>query len=197
MGQQMRELKCPDCGASVSVGQIECDYCHNPITISTFHSVYDMPMPWVNAFAKKYQAALNTDPDNMPFNKSVAFCYLKLKLYDKAQEAFEKAIEDNFDDADIYLYTAVCLLKGKRPFLAQRKTIDQGLEYLNAALSIEPKGIFHYLSAYLKYDFYEMKRLRIVPGYREELQLAVQLGLSELDKTELFSVMGVQRPGEF
>lgn len=61
-------------------------------------------------------------------------CYLKLKMYDKALGAFEKAIEDNFDDSEIYFYAAICLLNGKKAFLNQRPTIDKILEYLNAHL---------------------------------------------------------------
>lgn len=50
-------------------------------------------------------------------------CYLKLKLFDKALSAYEKAIEDNFDNSEIYFYAAICLLKGQKAFLVQRPTI--------------------------------------------------------------------------
>lgn len=47
MSHQVVELNCPGCGARVSTAQKECDWCHKPIIISTFNSVYSMPMPEV------------------------------------------------------------------------------------------------------------------------------------------------------
>ena len=156
-----------------------------------------MPMPDINKYASTYKKALEKDPENLELNKSIAMCYLKLKLYDKAQPAFGKAIEDNFDDADMYLYAAVCLLKGKRPFMVTRQIVDQAIEYLNAALMIEQKGIYYYLRAYLKYDHYEMKRLRTMPTFMQDWQQANASGVSEMDKQQLFEILGVQRPNGF
>ena len=130
MEHKVIRLKCPGCGAAVSLEQRECEYCQQPLVISTFQSVGDMPLPQVNKYAGAYRAALAENPENIVLNKSAAFCYLKLKLYDRAQSAFDRAIEENFDDADLYFYAAICLLKGKRPFLAPRKTLDQAVSYL-------------------------------------------------------------------
>ena len=121
-------------------------------------------------------------------------CYLKLKMYDKALAAFEKAIEDYFDDSETYFYAAVCLLNGKKAFLNQRPTIDKVLEYINAALMIEPKGIYYYYLAYIKYDYFERKHFRTSPNYQEALQMAVDAGLSDYDIEQLFAILGVARP---
>lgn len=88
MSHQVVELNCPGCGARVSTAQKECDWCHKPIVISTFNSVYSMPMPEVNKYAGTYRKALTENPDNTELNKSIAMCYLKLKMYDKALGAF-------------------------------------------------------------------------------------------------------------
>ena len=197
MGAKIEEIKCPGCGARVAIRQSECEWCHKPIIIATFQSVYEMPMPEVNKYAGTYKKALEEEPENQVLNKSVAMCYLKLKLYDKAIPAFEKAIEDNFDDADLYLYAAVCLLKGKRPFMTTRQTVDKAIEYLNAALMIEEKGIFYCFRSYLKYDHYEMKRLRTTPTFMEDWKQGNALGVSEHDKQQLFEILGVERPNGF
>lgn len=197
MGIKVEELKCPGCGVRVSINQRECEWCHKPIIISTFQSVNDMPLPEVNKYAGTYKKALEEEPENQMLNKSIAMCYLKLKLYDKAEPAFARAIEDNFDDADIYLYAAICLFKGKRPFMATRQVVEQAIEYLNAALMIEPKGIFYCLRSYIKYDYYEMKRLRTSPTFMEDWKQANAMGVSELDKQQLFEILGVERPQGF
>ena len=121
-------------------------------------------------------------------------CYLKLKIYDKAQAAFEKAIEDNFDNSEAFFYAAICLLQGKKAFLHQRPTIDKILEYINAALMIEPKGIYYYFLAYIKYDYFARKYFKTSPTYGEALAMATDAGLSAFDVEQLYGILGVTRP---
>ena len=194
MAAKVLDLSCRNCGATADVGQTRCNYCKQPIMISTFNSVFSMPMPLVNQFAATYREALKNEPDAKDMNSSVAMCYLKLKLYDKALAAFEKAIEDNFDNSEIYFYAAICLLNGKKAFLAQRAVIDKIEEYINAALAIEPKGIYYYFWAYIKYDYFSRKSLNTTPPYQEALSIAKSSGVASFDIEQLYGVLGVSRP---
>lgn len=197
MSHTVIEINCPGCGARVSTGQAECDWCHKPIIISTFNSVYAMPMPEVNKFAGAYRQALAENPDNQELNNSVAMCYLKLKLYDKALPAFEKAMEDNFDNSETFFYAAVCLLKGRKAFLCNRPEIDKIEEYINAAIMIEPRGVYYYLLAYIKYDYFNRKFFKTSPTYQEALAMAQQQGYSPFDAEQLFGILGIERPNGF
>ena len=197
MSHTVIEMNCPGCGARVSTGQSECEWCHKPIIISTFNSVYSMPMPEVNKFAGAYRQALAENPDNQELNNSVAMCYLKLKLYDKALPAFEKAMEDNFDNSETFFYVAVCLLKGRKAFLCNRPEIDKIEEYINAAIMIEPRGVYYYLLAYIKYDYFNRKFFKTSPTYQEALAMAQQQGYSPFDAEQLFGILGVERPNGF
>ena len=197
MSHTVIEMNCPGCGARVSTGQSECEWCHKPIIISTFNSVYSMPMPEVNKFAGAYRQALAENPDNQELNNSVAMCYLKLKLYDKALPAFEKAMEDNFDNSETFFYAAVCLLKGRKAFLCNRPEIDKIEEYINAAIMIEPRGVYYYLLAYIKYDYFNRKFFKTSPTYQEALEIAQQQGYSPFDAEQLFGILGVERPNGF
>ena len=123
MAHQIIDLKCPGCGAPSSTGETVCRYCGRPVIISTFNSVYTMPMPEINKYAGAYRQALTENPENGELNRSVAMCYLKLRLYDKALEAFAKAVETDFDNSETYFYAAISLLKGQRPFVMQRSVI--------------------------------------------------------------------------
>lgn len=194
MSQQIIELTCPGCGSRVTTNQKECEWCHKPIIISTFNSVYNMPMPEINKYAGTYKKALSENPDYKELNNAIAMCYLKLKLYDKALQAFEKAMEDNFDNSETFFYAAVCLLKGKKAFLAQRTDIDKAIEYINAALMIEPRGIYYYFLSYIKYDYFERKYLNTTPNYQECFNQSCEMGTSEFDKEMLFNILGVARP---
>ena len=194
MSQQIIELTCPGCGSRVTANQKECEWCHKPIIISTFNSVYNMPMSEINKYAGTYKKALSENPDDKQLNNSIAMCYLKLKLYDKALQAFEKAMEDNFDNSETFFYAAVCLLKGKKPFLYSRKIINRVLDYINAALMIEERGLYYYFIAYVKYDYFFRKNFMISPNYQECLETANSLGVSEFDIKMLFDILGVGRP---
>lgn len=197
MSQQIIELTCPGCGSRVTTNQKECEWCHKPIIISTFNSVYNMPMPEINKYAGTYKKALSENPDDKELNNSIAMCYLKLKLYDKALQAFEKAMEDNFDNSETFFYAAVCLLKGKKPFVTLRPEIDKIEEYIQAALMIEPKGIYYYFLAYIKYDYFNRKFFNTSPTYQEALEMAEQVGYSEYDVEQLFGILGVEKPNVF
>ena len=197
MAYTIINMNCPTCGASVTTDQKECEYCGNPIIISTFNSVYSMPMPAVNKMAGAYRQALAESPDNQELNNSIAMCYLKLKLYDKALPAFEKAMEDNFDNSETFFYAAVCLLQGKKAFLHQRPTINKIIEYMDAAIMIEPKGIYYYFLAYIRQDYFKRKFLNISPDYLATLRMAKQYGYSENDAQQLFNILSVERPAGF
>lgn len=194
MPHQIVEMNCPGCGARVTTSQNECEWCHQPIIISTFNSVHSMPIPEVRKYADAYRKALAENPENVELNNSIAMCYLKLKIYDKALSAFEKAMEDNFDNSETFFYAAICLLKGKKAFLAKRADIDQIEEYIQAALMIEPKGIYYYFLAYIKYDHFFRKSYRTSPAYQEAFSMAQQVGLSNYDIDQLYAILGVERP---
>lgn len=194
MTHEVIALKCPNCGDSVDTGQRTCRFCKQPVIISTFNSVHSMPIPLVNKYANTYRQALGTAANNKELNNAIAMCYLKLKLYDQALEAFERAIEDNFDNSETFLYAAICLLRGQKAFLAQRPTIDKIEEYINAANMIEPKGIYYYFLAYIKFDYYARKFFNTKPSHQEAYAKAQEHGLSPFDVEQLYAVLGVARP---
>ena len=194
MAHQVVVLNCPNCGDAVDTAQKTCRSCRQPVIISTFNSVYSMPAPLLNKYASAYRQALATDPENPDINLSIAMCYLKLRLYDKALGAFEKAVEQNFDNADALFSAAICLLRGKKAFLAQRAQIDKIEEYINAAIMIEPKGIYFYFLAYIKYDYFTRKSFNTQPTYQAAYAEAQQKGFSQFDVEHLYEILGVSKP---
>ena len=69
-------------------------------------------------------------------------------------------------------------------------------EFLNAALMIEPKGIYYYLWAYIKYDYFKRKFLNTTPNYLDMLNSAEQFQTSEVDKLNLFEILNIENPFE-
>jgi len=191
---QVINLACPGCGAPVSTEQKNCVYCSRPIVIESYSSVQNMSPLELNKYANAYRKALAENPDSQDINFSIAICYLKLKLYDKALPAFEKAMEDNFDNSEAFFYAAVCLLKGQKAFVTPRANIDKAEEYINAALMIEPKGIYYYFQAYIKQDYFERKFLNTSPTWQEALQMAIDSGVTTEEAESLFALLNVEIP---
>ena len=196
MSVQVHDTSCRNCGwTPPNLGETHCKFCKGTILVSTFNSVASMPSPMIKQYADSYKEALKNEPDAEDLNNSVAMCYLKLELHEEALSAFKKAIERDFDNSETYFYAAICLLKGKKAFMAQRSDIDQIEKYIKAALKIEPnKGIFHYFWAYIKYDFFERKSLNTTPTYQELLSKAHLSGLPGHDIDQLFQILNVSRP---
>jgi len=191
---QVLELECPGCGRPLSTDMKECPACHRPVVISSFNSVIDMPALELNKYASSYQKALSADPANRQVNSALAMCFLKLKMYDKALSAFDKAIVDNFDNSESFFWAAVCVLKGRKAFLCQRVEIDKAEEYLNAAIMIEPRGIYYYFWAYLRQDFHARKFLRMQPDFLSLLSEAVYHNVTATEILQLFDILGVSKP---
>lgn len=195
MPTEIINLECPHCGVAVSMSQEVCEYCNKPIVFVNYSNVQNMTLPEVNKCVNSYRKTLVDNPDNRDINISLALCYLRLKLYDKAIECFEKAMDNNFDQPDVFFYAAVCLLKGQKAFVAQRKEIDKCMEYLNAAIEIEPKGIYMYFLAYIKYDYFNRKYLKISPDWREVYELAhIEYSVTDEEINNLHALLAVSRP---
>ena len=153
-----------------------------------------MQPPQINKYITTMQTQLTDNPRDRQLNGSLGICFLSLKLYEKALPFFEKAIEDNFSDPNLYFYASVCLLMGKKAFLAMRPEIDTIEKYLEAAISLDPKGIFYYFRAYIKYDYFCRKSYKTSPTWQEALAHAHKTGISDGDILEFYKLTGVERP---
>lgn len=183
--------ECPGCGASVSPDMKKCDYCGNPVIIHSIGAISTFNPLQLNKYALSYRKQLAENPDDRELSRSIGICYLKLKLYDKANDAFERAVKDNFEDADSYFYAAVGLLQGKKAFVTPRADINKAVEYLNAANMISPNPLYSLMLAYIKKDYFERKALHINPTWSEELTAAESMGATEADAAALADLLGV------
>ena len=196
MTTQINQISCPGCGAPVSISATECEYCQGPVMITTFRRVSDMLPENIGKYASSYKQSLASGIETPELNNSLAMCYLKMKLYAKALQCFEKAISENIDNPESYFYAAICLLNGKKAFLATRETIDKIEDYINAAIMLESRGIFYYFLAYIKYDYYIRKHFKTSPTCSEVLHEANMAGYSSEDVDQLFSILSIEKPRE-
>ncbi len=187
-------MKCPYCGAAVTTETKTCEYCSNPVVIQDVKEIKKFTPVQINKYVSAYKETLAANPKDKLVNGSIAFCFLQLKLYDKAIEHFELAIEDNFENSDTYYYLCIAKLKGQKAFTTPRSEIDKILEYIHAAQQIEPKPIYYYFEAYIKYDFFKRKFLNVPPKYEDLLGTAKSTGLLPEDADAMFAMLGVEKP---
>ena len=185
-------IKCPNCGASITTQTKKCDYCRSDIMIKSFRALSNMPLPQVNKYMASYRAAAAEHPNHNDVNTSIGMCYLKLKKYDQAIEAFEKAQADNFEDATPFFYAAVARLKGRKPFLCSRPEIDAIETDVNAASSIDPKAEQYYFLSYIGRDYFKRKFLKHSPAWEDLMNEAVNNGLSPADVEEFHAMAGTR-----
>lgn len=188
------EMKCPGCGARLRMDQKECEYCHSPVIITSMRDVFSMSAQNLSKYSRAYESELLENPDSAELNSSLAFCYLKLGFYDKALEKFDKAIEQNLNSSEAYLYAAVCILAGRKPFVTPRTEIDRIEKYIDAALMIEENGLYRYFQAYIKYDYFKRKFFKTSPTWEECLAQAKSDGFSPADASQLFAILKQEVP---
>lgn len=188
MAIEIVELRCPNCGACVSLETEVCEYCSSPVVIRTVNNIFPSSADQNNGANASGQQKIS--------GASASTQFLKAKLYDRAIEFYESVIREDFNNPDAHFYAAIASLKGKRPFLASPSAIKKAEGYLQAATAIEPKGIYYYLWAYIRLDHHFKKFYKVSPDYKELCSKATKAGLSPTDIKELYDIMDVERPSE-
>ena len=190
MSPDVINLVCPGCGSPISSNLKECEYCGRPLVIQNFKTIVDMDKPLTNKYVNEYRKILANDPYNPEINKAMGLGLLKLGLYDQAIEMFDKASTYDLTDSDTLFFSAIALLRGKRPAFVKRNDIDAAMQKIEAAKAIECKGVYDYMMAVIKYDYFRRKGFKINPDYTGHLALADEAGYSDADVDELNSILG-------
>lgn len=184
--------ECPQCGAPNSFNSNECQYCHSEFIVSSLSSLTRFDKRGVDKYIASYKKLAAKDPNNQELNAALGMCYFKLDLFDFALKFFQKAMDDMVENSDLYFYSAICLFKGKRPFLNPLTTIRNAEEFLDAAISLNSNdGKYYYAHALIKYDYYYQKRLNTSPNFQELLNEAEHYGVRFDDKELVESLLKI------
>ena len=192
-------LKCSNCGESLSESVARCPSCDQPVVIKKVSSLLGLSPPELYARSRLMDREI-MDGHNGELASDADFtagcCFLRLKMFDMAIARLGKAVDSNPCNADAFFCMAIAVLKGKKAFLAPLVDIRKAQECLDAAILIDERGIFRYFLAYIKQDFYARRFLNVDPDWRSEMQSALSLGIGEEDHNELFDLLGVLCPAE-
>lgn len=149
---RVEDLRCPGCGHPVTQETKKCEYCGRIIEITSFSQTEELSYEDIKKNIALYSSIAGAasgsgggDSGGDGASPAVYFsqgvCFLKLKLYAKALECFEKVISIDFCNAEAYFYSAVCTLKGKKPFLLTRAEINAAESFLDNAVTFKDCGI--------------------------------------------------------
>ncbi|MCI8468340.1 MAG: hypothetical protein HFJ75_02370 [Eggerthellaceae bacterium] len=191
------DMRCPGCAAPVDFATTKCAYCGRSVVITSLPAAKSIAAADLAKLARAYEADLGAHPDNAEMSKSLGLAFLTQGIYDKAREKLDAAIDLGFDDSEVYYYAAAATLGGKKPNALSRQMVEKAKRYLDAAIGLEPRGVYWYFMAYLNYDYYARKHLRVTPDYRACLASAATCGgVSPADRQLLFDMLGQQEPAE-
>lgn len=194
MSTKVLNLNCPGCGAAVTPGKLDCDYCARPIVVSSFSDLSEIVGPALRNYASAYSEASSNNPSSDVL-LALGICQLKLGQFSHAKQTLSKATSLQADNSDAYFYNAVALLEGKKAFLAPIATIRESEELLNSAVALEARGYYFLFLAYLAYDFYERKFLNCSPNFSELIEESKTYGLSNQDTLQLKETLGITKFG--
>jgi tetratricopeptide (TPR) repeat protein len=190
MGSNSSQVSCRACGAGVSPASSICDYCGNPVRITTLKSTVDLSKPLLMKYVKSYE----NDAEIENSNVSLGLIFLQLGQFDKANQRFDAAINDDPVNAEAYFYKAVADLEGKKPFVCSRKVINEVISQLDAARELDSQPLYTYFSAIVKYDYFVRKKIKITPDYKDDLNDARESGVALGDIDALLTVIRVDLP---
>lgn len=184
-------IRCPTCGGRVSATEKICEYCGNAVALDYSINFATIDSAKLGKHISQYESI---DGDFEEKDQTLALCYIRLKQYKKAIAVLDNAINNGPQNPDFYFLKAISLLQGQKPFNVHLSDIKDALNNLNSAVMIENKGIFRFTMAYIKYDFYKRKFLRISPSYEDELKLAKANGFALYDLQKLQGLLIHQIP---
>lgn len=191
----MRVESCPQCGAPSESSVPRCIYCRAEFVIVSTSQLASLERPAVEKYIQFYRKTADGESTGEAAF-ALGLCHLKLRLYSKAIESFDQLITTHPEHSDAHYYMAICLFAGQKPFLASRQTIDRALELVNAAIAIRPRGIYYYLLALIKYDYFTRKFLRTSPDHKQAFSAASSAGVSSEEASAMYEAMNVACPTE-
>ena len=188
----MQVESCPQCGAPASASQRQCEYCSSPFFVTSLTYIGSIEPTAVKKYIGHYNALLRQAPEDAEANLGLAVCYLTSKVYPLADKHCQRALEARPDLGEVYYYSALSQLAGKRPGRHDRRTIQAIEALLETACALEPAaGHYDVLRAAIKFDYYRANGMRIPPPTDDEI--LGELGSKGVEQAELEKLLTVAK----
>lgn len=136
----VRTLLCPNCGAPIRHGSLQCTYCGGGVYADQAAEVTVPALAQAQKIIPEMQARIRKNPyDGDAYYQLGLACYT-LKLYDQAQAAFEQAKRFSPGSALVHYFDGLALLRCAEPEILsiQEFRIYQMRKEFETALAIDP-----------------------------------------------------------
>ncbi len=155
----LRALRCPMCGAPVTVNETACPYCRAGLYLDGYDSVARLALEKVSKFLEFYEQS--SQPETLDTMLSKGLAHLRLGVYENAAAILQEACRKHPNSAKAFFYFGVSLVGGRRPRSMDLKDIQQAERALAAALRLDPSNATYlFFLAAMKADFYLNNGLR-------------------------------------
>ncbi len=136
----VRTFLCPNCGAPIRHGSLQCSYCGSGVYSEQAAEVTIPALAQAQKLIPEMQARIRKNPyDGDAYYQLGLACYT-LKLYDQAQAAFEQAKRFSPGNALVHYFDGLALLRCAEPEMlsVQEFRIYQMRKEFEMALAIDP-----------------------------------------------------------
>lgn len=176
-------LECPNCGATISIQNRECDYCHSPIVVRRIQDIGNKTPQEINKYVQFYQNFMKMQHgESAEILTALGVCLLKKNSYAESIKHLEKAIGLMPENGESHYYLALAMMQKKRPYLHTLQNIKKIVQYVESALTYSTSGKYYYLLYLIQTDFYDKKHLRSGRNTEELLSNAT---INEVDDQEI------------
>ncbi len=137
---EIRTLFCPNCGASIHHGDLECEYCGSALYAGRGAEVTVPALAEAQKTIPEMQARIKANPYDGTAYYQLGLACLTLKLNTQAQDAFEQALRYSPGDALVPYFYGLSVLRSTEPEIlsVQEFQINQMKKQFEAALSLDP-----------------------------------------------------------
>jgi hypothetical protein len=187
---QVIDLRCPGCGAPCTTSTPECEYCRRKLVITEFSDLVTFDLGDLAKLRDSYTSSLQGG-ESPSLHLALGLVYLKMGLFEQAQNALAQSIERQPAFSEVYFYAAAAQLAGQRPFLAGLSRVQESQRLVGVAFKLETRAIYCQFLAFLAHDYYERKFLNHEPHFQELVQKSKELGLSRHDSELLAKILAV------
>ena len=191
---EVEKITCPNCGAALKVDDAKCPYCDSPIVVNKVSDLQNIKGPLYNKYVAFYKKRLCSNNNDYSSKLSLGIVLTKMKQYTKSLDIFDELITENPMDDKPYYFWAISSLNGSKAFLTPRTVVDEIINKLDNAISINQCALYYLFKVYILYDHHYRKGYRIIPDYKDLLNEAEEYGLNHYDYDELFGALGVEIP---
>ncbi len=136
----VRTLFCPNCGASIHHGDLECEYCGAALYAGRAVQVVVPALAEAQKIIPEMQARIKQNSYDGDAYYQLGMACFTLRLYTQAEDAFEQAQRFSPGDALVHYFSGLAILhRSESEILAlQEFRINQLKRQFETALSLDP-----------------------------------------------------------